>query len=128
MPGTPSPRGYVYAWYTGKHRLAHRVSWELHNGPIPDGMLVCHHCDNRACVRPGHLFLGTAADNSADMIRKGRARRGETHHTAKLSEADVIAIRRMRASGETQQAVADRFGIALTTVRKIHLRLTWSHL
>ena len=57
--------------------LAHRVAWELTYGPIPDGLFVCHHCDNRRCVRPDHLFLGTADDNNKDMQRKGRASHGD---------------------------------------------------
>lgn len=64
---------YGSAMWRGKSVLAHRIMWEIHNGEIPDGMIVCHSCDTPGCVRPSHLWLGTHKDNSDDKIRKGRA-------------------------------------------------------
>lgn len=78
--GARLPRGYGFAWdnAVGANRLAHRLAWELTNGPIPDDLWVLHRCDNPPCVRPDHLFLGTAADNAHDMMAKGRGRRQRT--------------------------------------------------
>ena len=87
----------------------HRVSWEHHNGPIPEGMKLCHRCDNPPCINPEHLFLGTQADNIRDMIEKGRNRRGETHHNARLTDIKVGKI--IRARG-TQREIAERFKIS----------------
>lgn len=114
---------------------AHRFSWELHFGPVPDGMFVCHKCDNRACVRPSHLFLGTAADNTADMLRKGRAHgpktvhRGQQNGNSVLREADVRKIRRLYAKGTHNSGhLAPMFGVSQTTICNIIRRKVWSHL
>lgn len=114
---------------------SHRASWELHYGPIPDGLLVCHKCDNRACVNPGHLFLGTMKDNMADASRKGRMNwkvntrdglpRGSAHHQAVLTEVQVLAI---RASTEVGARLAEEYGVSNNTISRIRRRKIWRHL
>ncbi len=89
-----SRRGYGTFDVEGASQQAHRVAWALSHGPIPHGMLVCHHCDNPSCVRPEHLFLGTALDNSRDRIAKGRfpARHPRRQRTGRLRAGTAAAI------------------------------------
>ncbi|MFH1185964.1 MAG: HNH endonuclease, partial [Chloroflexota bacterium] len=127
----------------GKRRIfAHRVAYEVSIGPIPNGMFVCHHCDNPACCNPAHLFIGTPADNSHDRDAKGRQSkglkqslavlsnrpRGEQHPHARFTEAEVIEIRALRATGEwTYRALAKRFGTSHGQVQFIVKRVSWTH-
>lgn len=105
---------------------AHRVSWEQHNGPLPDGANVLHKCDTPACVNPDHLFLGTLADNARDMVRKGRNKmpdnRGERASWSKLTEADVRHIKRRVMSA---RAYAKRYGVSCGNISNIWLGKSW---
>ncbi len=112
--------GYGVIKVSGKTIRAHRVSWEIHRGPIPSGdgyhgICVLHRCDNRLCVNPAHLFLGTHTDNMADMAKKGRGTGvslpGESHPNAKLTGAQVAEIRRL-AKEMPQARIAERFNIS----------------
>jgi hypothetical protein len=124
------PVGYGQYW-DGERRVgAHRAAYEQCYGPIPEGLVVCHRCDNQACVNPAHLFLGTQAENLADMRGKGRHShgdshrrvvcRGETHKSAKLTQAQVDEIRAAYIPGiVTQKQIAARFGVSDVLVSKI---------
>ena len=96
---------------------AHRLSWELYNGPIPQGLLVCHKCDVRACVNPAHLFLGTPKDNSRDMVRKDRCGK------AKITVAQAASV---RMSKERTAVLAKRFGVTRTNINIIKRRESWT--
>ena len=117
---------------------AHRVSYEYAHGTIPDGLCVLHRCDTPACVNPAHMFLGTRADNNADMKAKGRQKtgssrrvtfykRGSCHHEAVMCEALVSHLRHLRHTGYSYSQLAREFGIGLTTAYKIATRKTWTH-
>lgn len=109
------------------HQLAHRFSWELNVGPIPDGLWVLHKCDNPPCVNPDHLFLGTPKDNQQDAAKKGHLPRGESNHRAKLREAQVIEIRNRHRNGELGRTLAKEFGISENGVSCIVNLKTWKH-
>ncbi len=119
----PAPYGLLSTGPNTKV-LAHRLSWELHHGPIPKGVWVLHKCDNHPCVNPEHLFLGTPADNSADMVAKGRVRRGERHYMAKLTEDDVRSIRQSVWSTKDLSA---RHGVSEQQIKRIRRGGDWRH-
>lgn len=126
--GWRHPKGYGQIGRgTRQQGLAytHVVAWEITYGFVPKGKYVCHRCDNPACVNPVHLFLGTPADNTHDMIRKRRHSHGASHAT-KLSEQDILAIRKLLAEGMTQQAVANRFSVSRSMVSLIARFRRWS--
>jgi hypothetical protein len=126
--GTQHGAGYGYCYSKGRLHLTHRMAWELTYGPIPDGQCVLHKCDNRSCVRPDHLFLGTRGDNIKDAVSKGRQCRGEGKSMAKLTDDSVRAFRaRYAAGGVTIGELADEAGIHLQTMYLALKRRTWKH-
>jgi len=153
MPEHRSDLGPCWVWTGGRSnfghgvthggnlniRLAHRLSWHLNVGPIPEGLCVLHHCDNPPCVRPEHLFLGTKADNTADMIGKGRDRFepgvealrafhvGTDNPQAKMTEERVIELRQRAAAGEHFRDLAPEFGISASRANAIILGNAWRH-
>ena len=105
---------------------AHRVSWMLAHGELPS-LCVLHRCDNPACVNPAHLFLGTKADNNADMLAKGRQVRGEANRRSKLGRADVVMIRSLAADGCTKAEIGRLFEVDAKTIHAVVTGRTWSH-
>jgi hypothetical protein len=141
----------------GRRTYAHRASFEIANGPIPPGLFVLHRCDTPLCVRPDHLFLGTAKENSEDAVAKRRQATGDRHGTrtkpesratgirhgtwlhpetvnrgedrpaAKLTEEQVRQIRMLSDLGETRALLARRYGVTTTVIRRIANREGWRH-
>lgn len=137
-------------WYgslrVGKINIgAHRASWIIHRGPIPQGLCVLHKCDNPRCVNPKHLFLGTLGDNNADRERKGRSiyvsgdkhgmrlhpecvPRGERSGSAKLNSKNILYIRKALAGGASGDALAKTFGVVKSCISSIKHKRTWRHI
>jgi hypothetical protein len=139
--GSIKPAGYGQLTVGNKLLTAHRVSWEIYNGPIPDGLWVLHRCEgsylpgditSRRCVNPAHLYLGTPTDNAQDVISSGRigysGSPGQAHPGAKLNESAVMEIRRQWARNVSQSEMARQFGVSQNTVWAIVHRRSWAHL
>lgn len=122
--------GYGRFPFKGKRYYAHRVSWELRCGPIPEDKHVLHTCDNPICSNPEHLFLGYDHDNIRDMINKGRSNpcKGIDTHTAKLTEDQVYEIRGLLAAGASHRNIAEDYNVAKSTITRISNGTGWSHL
>ena len=128
---TSSKHGHGYGLFflNGKTERAHRLSYKIQFGEIPKGMQVCHHCDNTSCVRPDHLFLGTAKQNMEDASRKGRLPIGENAARSKLTAPKVGEIRARHASGNNPIAkLAREYGVSRPTIDAVLNRKTWAHL
>lgn len=117
-------RGYTRVKVKGVHVNLHRHFFEQKNGPIPEGLIVRHKCDNRACVNVDHLELGTHQDNMDDMVNRKRTHTGSSHKNAKLNEDQV---REIRSSAMPIRALARKYGVSRTTMSSIVKGKTWKH-
>ena len=126
--GWKTAKGYGELSFQGKVIRAHRLSYQLKIGAIPDGLFVLHKCDNPSCVRPDHLFLGTLAENCHDRHNKGRTARGSRNGWAKLTEVDIKSIRILASmSSLSQKEIADRFRVTSENIHHILSGKTWGH-
>lgn len=127
--GAKKTSGYGNVYWNGKYDTAHRVSYLIHHGEIPEGFFVCHRCDNPSCVNPAHLFVGSPRDNIRDMMRKGRGglvtKPGSQHLNARLTEADVAKIIERRKGGEKIKEIAADFGVTASNISYICSGKSW---
>lgn len=106
---------------------ASKAAYLFYKGDVPDGMYVCHKCDNPKCVNPDHLFLGTPAENSKDMVEKDRQAKGENNGNSRLTETQVIQIRQLRRDGLSSRKIGTMFDVSTTTVLNIEHEKQWRH-
>lgn len=111
-----------------RHIYAHRLSWMIHFGSISKGKKVLHRCDNPPCVNPAHLFLGTQVDNMKDCKQKGRNASGARHGRTRITDKEVLDIRRRVADGESTRSVARLYGMGKSTIWQISARINWRHI
>lgn len=127
--GCAQPNGYGLYGMDYKVLRAHRASYVIFKGPIQKGFLVLHSCDNRSCVNPKHLRTGTHKDNSMDAIKRNRQIRGSAHGRSKMSEEDVLRLRKQYDGKHGSiKKLADKEGLNKELVRKILKRLSWTHI
>src|SRR5262245_59597698 len=132
--GNKDKAGYGRIKFKDKYHKAHRLSYEINVGPVPEGLFICHHCDNPPCVNPNHLYAGTPRDNNNDTVARGRnvcgekhwtrskperVLRGEAHGRAKLTSEQVTAIRQAYANGFSQSHLAVQYGVNWSTINRI---------
>lgn len=117
--------GYGYWTVGGRSVLAHRAMWAIHHGD-PGALDICHSCDNRRCLNPDHLFIGTREDNMRDASSKGRTCRGERRQNSKLTEATVREIRQLARVGGSRRLMAERFGVCHRQITAVILRKAWA--
>ncbi len=129
--GAKQPTGYGLLWVsnTKKYEKTHRLSYKFFHGKIPDGICVCHKCDNPSCINPEHLFLGTHADNASDKISKGRQKIGSQHGRAILKENQILKIRETY-KGEYGQLseLAKKYHVTPQSISAIVNRKNWRHI
>lgn len=118
-----------YGSFNIGHRMenAHRVSFKITYGDIPNGLHCLHKCDNRVCVNPEHLFLGTNSDNVKDRVIKKRSNKGENVYLSKLNYKQVLEIKEMLRNNILQLEIAKKFNVLPCTISKINIGLTWKH-
>lgn len=127
--GLKNKRGYGATSFDSVWISAHRLAFYFEHGEIPKGMCVCHKCDNPACCNPKHLFLGTRVENVSDMVSKERQARGMKHHSAKITEQQVLEMRRLYLETKVPvRIIAERFRVKRQTASRAILGKTWRHL